>query len=99
MSKISESILRGAREALEIAEGKANPAAYNVHLPEQIDVKAIRKSLKLTQPAFSARFAISLHTLRKWEQEGRQPEGPARAYLKVIAKNPKAVAEALATTD
>ena len=28
--------------------------------------------------------------------DGRQPEGPARAYLRVIERNPQAVEEALA---
>ncbi len=50
----------------------------------------------MSQAAFAAAFGLSLSTLRKWEQEGREPEGPARAYLKVIAHNPQAVREALA---
>lgn len=95
MSKAGAKLIRSARQALEIARGEADESAYRVHVPERIDVKAIRETLGLTQDQFSARFGISLHTLRKWEQEGRQPEGPARAYLKVIARNPKAVEEAL----
>jgi putative transcriptional regulator len=37
----------------------------------------------------------SLRTLQKWENGERQPEGPARAYLTVIDRNPAAVVAAL----
>ncbi|MBI4357039.1 MAG: DNA-binding protein [Gammaproteobacteria bacterium] len=44
---------------------------------------------------FALRFVFSLRTLEKWEQGIREPEGPARAYLMVIAYNPKIVEKAL----
>jgi putative transcriptional regulator len=34
-------------------------------------------------------------TLRNWEQERRTPDGPALTLLRVAARNPRAVAEAL----
>jgi putative transcriptional regulator len=46
--------------------------------------------------AFAARFGFSVKNIQNWEQGLRQPEGPARAYLLVIDRNPKAVQEALA---
>jgi putative transcriptional regulator len=58
-------------------------------------VKAMRRALHLTQEEFAARFQIPLGTLRDWEQGKAQPDQAARAYLKVIAGNPKAVMEAL----
>jgi putative transcriptional regulator len=88
-------LIRSARQAVAIARRDAARDSYRVHVPERIDVKAIRTKLGLSQDQFAARFGISLHTLRKWEQSGRQPEGPARAYLMVIARNPQAVEEAL----
>jgi putative transcriptional regulator len=45
--------------------------------------------------AFAARFGFSVKNIQNWEQGSRQPEGPARAYLLVIDRNPKAVQEAL----
>jgi putative transcriptional regulator len=57
--------------------------------------KIIRRSLGLTQEEFAARFRIPLGTLRDWEQGAAVPDTCARAYLTVIARNPKAVAEAL----
>ncbi len=57
--------------------------------------KIIRRALGLTQEEFSARFRIPLGTLRDWEQGAAEPDQAARAYLTVIARNPKAVADAL----
>ena len=91
-----DRIMAGLNDAIAIANGTADPATYRVHGPERIDVRRIRQGLGLTQSEFAARFGFSIHTLRKWEQDGRQPEGPARAYLRVIERNPKAVEEALA---
>jgi putative transcriptional regulator len=45
--------------------------------------------------AFRPADVISVATLRNWEQGRRTPEGPALALLRVAAKNPKAVADAL----
>jgi len=58
-------------------------------------VKVMRKALGLTQEEFAAHFHIPLGTLRDWEQGKSEPDTCARAYLKVIARNPKAVTEAL----
>jgi putative transcriptional regulator len=58
-------------------------------------VKIIRRALDLTQDEFSARFNIPLGTLRDWEQGAAEPDTCARAYLTVIAHNPKAVTDAL----
>lgn len=95
MSKVADSIRRGLQEALDYAEGKADVAGYGVHVPEEIDVKAIRSRLGMTQQEFAGRFGFSVNTLRHWEQGSRQPEGPTRAYLLVIDRAPKAVQKAL----
>jgi putative transcriptional regulator len=77
------------------AEGTADTSRYGVHIPEGIDVKAIRSKLAMTQEEFAGRFGFSIKTLRHWEQGRRVPEGPTRAYLLVIDRNPKAVKKAL----
>lgn len=56
------------------------------------NVKKLRESLGLTQEAFAAAYRIPVGTLRDWEQGRKRPDAPARAYLTVIARNPKAVA-------
>jgi putative transcriptional regulator len=64
--------------------------------PKPIDVKAIRKSVKMSQTEFSQAYCISKRALQEWEQGGRQPDSAARAYLTVIAKEPAVVRRALA---
>ena len=95
MSKVADSIRRGLEEALVYAEGEADASRYGVHIPEDIDVKAIRAKLDMTQEEVAGRFGFSINTLRHWEQGRRVPEGPTRAYLLVIDRNPKAVQKAL----
>ena len=57
--------------------------------------KEIRQKLHMTQEQFSARFEVPLGTLRDWEQGVREPDSAAKSYLRVIAKIPQAVMEAL----
>ncbi len=58
-------------------------------------VRTLRRALGLTQEEFAARFHIPLGTLRDWEQGRTEPDQPARAYLKVIARDPEGVRQAL----
>jgi len=95
MSKIGASILRGMKEAVAFAEGTADVSLYRVHIPPEIDVRAIRARLGLTQQQFAVRFGFNINTLRHWEQGRRVPEGPTRAYLMVIDRQPEAVEKAL----
>jgi putative transcriptional regulator len=55
----------------------------------------VRKRLGLSQADFAARFHVPVGTLRDWEQNRRQPDAPALAYLRVIAREPDMVARAL----
>ncbi len=57
--------------------------------------KIIRRALKLSQEEFSATFQIAIGTLRDWEQNRVEPDGAAKAYLKVIAHAPETVQKAL----
>ncbi len=95
MSKVAHSIRRGLEEALAYAEGTADISRYGIHIPADIDVKAIRTRLNMTQEEFAGQFGFSVNTLRHWEQGRRVPEGPTRAYLLVIDRDPKAVQKAL----
>jgi len=95
MSKHAKSIRRGLEQAIAYARGEAKEGTYRVHVPGEIDVRAIRTKLRMTQEEFAGRFGFSVNTLRHWEQGKRQPEGPTRAYLLVIDRAPKAVQKAL----
>jgi len=58
-------------------------------------VKTLRRALGLTQEEFAARYHFPLGTLRDWEQGRSQPDQAALAFLTVIARAPKEVAELL----
>ena len=95
MSKAGKEIITGAQQALAYLKGdKTKGRAYKVRTRD-IDVKAIRERLHMTQEVFSETFAIPVSTLKKWETNNRVPEGPTKAYLTVIEKNPHAVKKAL----
>ena len=59
------------------------------------DVKSIRERIKASQTEFALMIGVSVATLRNWEQRRRTPDGPALTLLRVAARNPRAVAEAL----
>ena len=95
MSKAGKEIIAGAEHALAYLKGdKTKGRAYKVRARD-INVKAIRENLDMTQEVFSETFAIPVSTLKKWETNNRVPEGPTKAYLTVIEKNPRAVKKAL----
>ena len=60
------------------------------------DIVALRRFTGLTQEEFAKALAISVHTLRNWEQGRRTPEGPALALLRVAARHPRVLRENLA---
>ena len=54
-------------------------------------VNTLRRALGFTQEEFALRYQIPIGTLRDWEQGRTEPDQPARAYLKVIARDPERV--------
>ncbi len=88
------NLLQGIREAGSYLRGNRKSAARVDHIDPE-SVAAIRAKLRLTQTAFSTAFGISPATLRNWEQGRRQPTGAARVLLRVAARHPKAVLEAV----
>ncbi len=90
---VGQEIIQGAREALAWVKG--NPKAGRVHTFRDIDVAQLRRRLKLSQLEFAAKFGLSLDSVQNWEQRHRSPEGPARVLLSVIARNPRAVEQAV----
>jgi putative transcriptional regulator len=91
--KAYDKIAAGLTEALEVARGNAKPSKLCV--PPEIDVRAIRQKLKLSQDGFAAEFGFTINQIRDWEQGRTNPHGSSRAYLMVIQHNPKAVLDVL----
>ena len=59
-------------------------------------IAGVRAKLGLSQTQFACAIGISLDTLQNWEQGRRHPTGPAKVLLKVAAKHPEAILEAVA---
>tara|TARA_B100000614_G_scaffold140250_1_gene124696 strand:+ start:198 stop:509 length:312 start_codon:yes stop_codon:yes gene_type:complete len=95
MSKAGSRMLEGAHAALAYATGEADPGDFGVHIPERVDVKAIRKRRKLSQKAFAERYGFSVGRLRDWEQGRSNMDAASRILLTVIDKEPAAVERAL----
>jgi putative transcriptional regulator len=74
---------------------KAGLRTGRVRVLRPLDVATIRAKTGLSQDRFAKAFHISPHTLRNWEQGRRVPEGPARALLLAIDRDPQAVMQAL----
>jgi putative transcriptional regulator len=90
-----ERIIRGLDQAIAWARGEDVPVRVTTIEVTVIDVRAIRRKLKLSQAQFAVKFGFAPATLRNWEQGRTKPEGPARVLLAVIAKHPKVVEDVL----
>lgn len=88
-----DDLVKSVRQAGKIRHKKIRPSRVTTFKPA--DVKEIRDNLGKSQTEFALMIGVSVATLRNWEQGRRMPDGPARALLRVAAKNPKAVAKAL----
>ena len=65
------------------------------HFESGADIAALRRFVGLSQPKFAQAIAISVHTLRNWEQGRRRPEGAAIALLRIAARHPRIIRENL----
>jgi putative transcriptional regulator len=86
-------LVESIEEAGEIWKGLVKPSRTFRYRP--VDIKRIRNRLHVSQSQFSLMIGVSRSTLQNWEQGRREPEGPAKALLRVVDKNPEAVLEAL----
>jgi putative transcriptional regulator len=90
------SLERSANQILAHVKGESKLPTRRVVLPDEVDIKRIRKKTGMSQSEFARAFFINPRTLQEWEQGRRKPDATTRAYLAVIAKNRDAVLEALA---
>jgi len=88
MSKrVFEQIAEGLNEALAVARGEKQP--FKLHVPAEIDVRAIREKTGLTQKDFASVFAFGFDQLKQWEQGRSRPVKAMRAYLLLIDRKPE----------
>jgi len=86
-------LVESIEEAGNIRKGLVKPSRVFRYRP--VDIKRIRNRLHVSQSQFSLMIGVSKSTLQNWEQGRRQPEGAAKALLRVVDKQPQAVLEAL----
>jgi putative transcriptional regulator len=91
-----EQMMDGLNEVEAFLAGKQE--GFKAHVPQEVDVRAIRNRLGMTQARFSTTFGFSLDAIKHWEGGRRSPEAAARTLLTVIDKNPAAVLTALNPT-
>ncbi|TAA49298.1 DNA-binding transcriptional regulator [Shinella sp. JR1-6] len=93
MTNAGSRLLNAAREMREIARGEKKPA--HIHVPPDVDVRAIRRQLGLSQDAFASEFCFSINQIRDWEQRRTRPIDSNRAYLMLIERHPDIVRKML----
>jgi putative transcriptional regulator len=63
--KAYEKIAEGLSEALAVVRGEAKPA--KLHVPAEIDVRAIRNRLGFSQDEFAGAYGFSINQIRDCE--------------------------------
>lgn len=90
-----KELLQGVRDAGAYLRGDKR-GVTRIDRIEPDSVAVVRMKLKLSQSEFARMLGISVDTLQNWEQGRRQPSGAARVLLRVAAKHPEVVLEAVA---
>jgi len=83
---IGIEILEGIREIKAFEEGKVNLVTRELSEPSH--PKEIRARLKLSQAAFARLMGVSVRTVQDWEQDRREPSGPAKSLLRIAEQHP-----------
>lgn len=95
---IGKEIIEGLEEIRAWKRGAAKLRTFTIELPRAADVPGIRNELGLSQAQFASFMGVSTATLQNWEQQRREPHGPARSLLFVAAKQPAAVRAAFVSS-
>jgi len=90
-----DRIMAGLDDALAFARGDTARGKVVGEYCD-VDVKALRERLGLSQVEFARQYHLSLRVLQSWEQRDRRPDTTAQTLLHLIGKNPDAVREMLA---
>jgi putative transcriptional regulator len=91
--KLFSRLTKSMKQHGEIARGERS-ASREFHV-DSAKVREIRAATKLSQTRFAELIKVDVGTLRNWEQGRREPTGPAKALLRAIQNNPRAVLKAL----
>lgn len=85
-------IMEGLQEALAYTKGQAAAETYSRKrsLPS-VNVVELRKSLCMTQKAFSATLGVSCRTVEAWESGKTNPTPTAKKLMFLIHEDPTLV--------
>jgi len=77
-------------------DGDAN-FEYDDHtrFVRNVNVRALRERLRLTQEEFARRYRFPLRSVQEWEQGRKRPAPGTMTLLLAISRKPKALADAL----
>ena len=89
-----EQLIVGVKEMKRHMAAKVVRGA-RVSVSAEPDVRAIREAARISQSQFAKLIGVNLRTLQNWEQHRTRPTGPARALLKIVSNDPKAVVDAI----
>jgi putative transcriptional regulator len=88
-------VIEGMQQAIAWARGENGDVRVTIVNVPEVDVRAVRATMGLSQAQFATKFGFSPATLRNWEQGRSRPDTPTRVLLAVIAKHPDAVEDVL----
>jgi putative transcriptional regulator len=92
---VGESIIEGLQQAIAWTRGGNDSVRVTLVSVPEVDVRAVRTKMGLSQAQFATKFGFPPATLRNWEQGRSRPDTPTRVLLAVIAKHPEAVEDVL----
>jgi putative transcriptional regulator len=88
---IGQEILEGIKEIKAFKRGKGKLVTRKLSEPSH--PKKIRTRLKLSQSAFAGLMGVSVRTVQDWEQDRREPSGPAKSLLRIAEQHPEVFLE------
>lgn len=88
---IGLEILDGIKEIKAFKDGKTDLVTRVLSEPSH--PKEIRARLNLSQSAFASLMGVSVRTVQDWEQDRREPRGPAKSLLRIAEQHPRVFLE------
>jgi putative transcriptional regulator len=88
-----EELLGSVREGGAILRGRQKASRRTVI--RSSGIRLIRERTSLSQSQFADLIGVSVKTLQNWEQDRRQPTGPAAALLSIIEYDPALAVKAI----
>jgi putative transcriptional regulator len=98
---VGDQLIQGMREAIAFERGELpDLKVTRRELPETSALRArpgfrgariarLRDRLRLSQPVFAEALNVSAETVKKWEQDTREPDGAAVRLLELAEEHPE----------